>query len=380
MNVDDRLEMQLDGFRRPELALIPSADNPYTLYYDETNNIRKLRFTEKGLSSDAFDCFVLGGIALSRGSRIEDITALKQALRIQSTAHEMKLKHVAKGTYEEVLASPRLGIFFKWLQRSQAIIHYSNLSILNWSILDLVESMLAEQRFAELRAIHWELKNELHALVRQDALGYMRLVQDFHYPNVPRDQVGAFIKDVCSYLFSKAHGFRNIAAMHFFDMLSEAEKDSKLLFLDGNEDGVLLGGFQQVFMSRLATFRNALHVFDNEPQIEEQLNRFKLTLDDKEVSYRFADSKTEPCIEISDVICGFLGKHFSFIEKNTIEELEVKKNHFNAVQLENLELLDALIDKADVECPCFIENSAPIDSAKKNEWFTHGEPFPDEYR
>ena len=73
----------------------------YTLYYDETNNIRRLTLTDSGLNHDALDCFVLGGIALEPGAALPDIAALRALLRIQESAPEMKLKHLVQGTCQE---------------------------------------------------------------------------------------------------------------------------------------------------------------------------------------------------------------------------------------------------------------------------------------
>ena len=58
------------SFRLGELDLMPNIHKHYTLYYDETNNIRRLALTDTGLNHDALDCFVLGGIALEPGAEL----------------------------------------------------------------------------------------------------------------------------------------------------------------------------------------------------------------------------------------------------------------------------------------------------------------------
>ena len=57
MDIDDlrRLDIRLHGLHR--------ADTPYTLYYDETNNIRRLHVTADGLNVGEPGCFVLAGVA-----------------------------------------------------------------------------------------------------------------------------------------------------------------------------------------------------------------------------------------------------------------------------------------------------------------------------
>uniref|UniRef100_UPI000D432B93 DUF3800 domain-containing protein n=1 Tax=unclassified Variovorax TaxID=663243 RepID=UPI000D432B93 len=379
-NEEGRVVMDISDFRSPELMFMPTAEKQYSMFYDETNNIRRLALTETGLNQDALDCFVLGGVALEPGVALKGVAQLKRELGIQANAPEMKFKHVAWGTYEKVLTSSRLGVFLEWLLASPAYIHFCNFSVLNMSIVDLVDSILSDEAFSELLPYHIELKNELHSIVRQDPLSYFKLMKKFDYPNVAHERTKEFVETVRIYLFSKIHGFRNQFAMIFFDMLGDAAKDAKLAFLVNNEPDTLVESFHGVFLSRFAIFRNAWHVFDDEPHIERELRRFQIMDGTRELVYRFANSKTEPGIELSDVVCGLLGKHFSFLEKNTIDELEVKKAAFNARQLSNLRLLAQLIDKANNECPCFLHNLAPIDSGLKNAWFVDGEEYPDENR
>ena len=96
------------SFRLGELDLMPNIHKHYTLYYDETNNIRRLALTDTGLNHDALDCFVLGGIALEPGAELPDIGALRSQLRIQPSAPEMKLRHLVQGDYAACLGSHKL--------------------------------------------------------------------------------------------------------------------------------------------------------------------------------------------------------------------------------------------------------------------------------
>lgn len=91
-DVDDLrdLEIRMHGLER--------ADVVYTLYYDETNNHRKLHFTANGLNVKDPGCFVLAGVAIPGGVAVPDIEELRRVLYLQPTTAEIKLTHVAKGT------------------------------------------------------------------------------------------------------------------------------------------------------------------------------------------------------------------------------------------------------------------------------------------
>lgn len=247
-------------------------------------------------------------------------------------------------------------------------------------IVDLIDSLIVHERFRHLGAVHDKLKNELHALVRLDPLSYFRLLQTFDYPCVSVERVPEFVRAVRAFLFRKGFVFRNFATMTLCDLLQDAADDTTLDFLVGNDSGVLVDSFDTVFLNRLATFTNAVHVFDEEPQIRARLEQRRIVCRDQPIMYRFANSRSEPAIQVSDVLCGILGKHFSCMEKLSIEQLESWKMNLSGQQRRNVALLAKFTDKADEECPALIFNQAPNDSKAKSLWFLHGIEYPEDYR
>lgn len=198
MSTDKNKRTVIDAsvFRTCGLDFMRNINKPYTLYYDETNNIRSLSLTETGLNHEILDCFVLGGLALEPGAELSDIGTLRAQLRIQPSAPEMKLKHIAQGDYVSCLNSHKMEQFLTWVQAAPAYIHFSNFSVLNWSIVDLIDSLLDHDRFKELTLARDELKNELHALVKPNPLEYFRLLKKFDYPNVVPERIPDFLKAV----------------------------------------------------------------------------------------------------------------------------------------------------------------------------------------
>lgn len=367
-------------FRPVWLDFMPNIHKQYTLYYDETNNIRRLALTEAGLNHEALDCFVLGGIALEPGAVLPDVAALRAQLRIQPLAPEMKLRHLVQGDYAACLGSRKVEHFLVWLLEAPVYIHYSNFSVLNWSIVDLIDSLIVSERFRHLGEVHDDLKNELHALVRLDPLGYFRLLKTFDYPNVAVERIPEFVRAVRAFLFRNGFVFRNFATMTLCDLLQDSARDTSLDFLVDNDSDVLVDRFDTVFLNRLATFTNAVHVFDEEPQIRASLEQRRIVSGDQAITYYFANSRSEPAIQLSDVLCGILGKHFSCMEKLSIEQLEAWNTSLSDQQRRNVALLAKLIDKADEECHALIFNQAPNDSKAKSLWFLHGIDYPEDYR
>ena len=84
--------------RERDIALhgLVKVNEVYTLYYDETNNIRRLHIRPDGLNVKEPECFVVGGIAHTGPVRDLQFDDLRNALRLQKTVKELKLEHVAK--------------------------------------------------------------------------------------------------------------------------------------------------------------------------------------------------------------------------------------------------------------------------------------------
>lgn len=129
--------MDIEDLRRIDIRLhgLDRADAPYTIYYDETNNIRRLHVTADGLNVDKPGCFVLAGVAHRGARRAIDLDPLRAALKLQPTTKEMKLAHIGKGDFLDLLRSQRLGILLDWIAANDLFLHYQSLDVIYWSSL-----------------------------------------------------------------------------------------------------------------------------------------------------------------------------------------------------------------------------------------------------
>ncbi len=144
-----------------DLYGLPNADEPYTFYHDETNNIKKLRVGAKGLNVAESAIFVLGGVVHAGSPRSLDIQSLRDAMRVQKSADEIKLKHVAKGEFLDLLKSDKLTTFLKWISDSSLVLHYHALDPLYWSLVDIIDSILYRLGEPSLLEFHAVLKGRL---------------------------------------------------------------------------------------------------------------------------------------------------------------------------------------------------------------------------
>ncbi len=369
-----RTVLDVNALRDGAVQIIRGADDRFTFYYDETNNIRKLYLTETGSNVTKHDNFVIGGIVLKEGHEIGDVTVLRNELRMQKTATEIKLKHIATGSFEEILASQKMGIVLSWMINHGIYIHYSNINILYWSVLDIVESIVADESFNAYIPLHREMKNELYRIVACDTPKFLSILKRYGYPDIAREQTRAFLSEVENFLDENNPEDTNLPTIMLKELIRKGQSLTEFMFLVDEDEGVLIDNFHAFFLQPIYVFKNSLHIFDNETEVEKILNGFHLMDGKKEVSFRFTDSKKEVGIQLSDVITGFLGKYFVFIEENSMPELLKKKDNLNATQMKNLELLRGLIDLSDEVSDAFFHRVAPMDSDWKSDTFLHGLP------
>lgn len=347
-------------------------DAELVLYYDETNNVRKLRLTENGLNVAKHDNFVLGGIVLKPGQSVGDIGELRKLLWIQKTAAEIKFDLVAKGDFEKVLDSTKLNKVFAWLVERGIGIHYVNVNILNWFILDIVESLVADDRFEDFMPFHREIKNEFHRMAIADLPAFLALLRNYRFPDIERSKTDEFMAEIRAVVQRHWPLRPNNATRMMNDLLTRARSLPELAFLVDETPNELIDSFSGFFLDRICTFRNARHVLDEEYEIQDSIEKFQLMNGDREVDFSFVDSKLAAEVQLSDIVVGFLGKYFTFIEKTPMSVLISKRKALTPTQASTLKLLATMIDISDKTSNALLHRITTLDSDWKSDWFIFG--------
>lgn len=350
------------------------ADDRFTFYYDETNNIRKFYLTDDGTNVVEHRNFVLGGIVLEEGRALPDLAPLRAELRMQDNAPEIKFAHVAKGDFEQALASKKLRTVLSWIVEHSIMIHYSSINIIYWAIVDIIDAILAEDGFRSYQPHQQPLKNELYRLANLDKPAFLALLKQHRYPDIQPGRAADFIADIDAFLDARSPEDDNLPALMLKSLIKKSASLPKIICLVDNDEDVLIDGFHGFYTRPVVLFKNAAHVFDREIQIEKSLSDTTFKDGDRNVSFRFADSKSEPGIQIADVITGFLGKYQSFVEDHSLPELMRRKSAWNETQAENFGLLRQLINVSDEASNAFIHRSTAMDSEWKNDAFMHDLP------
>jgi hypothetical protein len=335
---------------------LTNVDEPYTFYYDETNNVRKLHLTSVGMNVRRPDCFVLGGIVHRGAPRPIALTELHAALRLQSSVKEIKLKHLGAGGFLELLASPKVETFLEWLTAQEFLLHYQVTDLLYWSIVDIVDSIVTEAGEMVLMVAHLFLKDSLYTVLRDDVDGTAELLGRFNYPDVGRKQRSAFIAELLDLVKRREPLLDHFSFYMLKGLLQMARGLRSLPYLEDEKPNVLIDGFGSFFLNRLCLFTNSQHVLDDEKQIEAYLKSHPLSDNGIPLHhFRFANSQREAGVQLSDPVAGLLGKLFSHLNRTPLDELAAEMANLTDQQRRNLTLLARLLDASTDECPGFAQ-------------------------
>ncbi|MET2831164.1 DUF3800 domain-containing protein [Mesorhizobium shangrilense] len=346
----------VNDLRDPMIALhgLEKVDHAYTIYYDETNNIRRLHVRADGLNERDPKCFVVAGVAHKGPTRPIPIETLRSALKIQASAKEIKLKHIASGSFLDVLATPKLTAFLDWLSNEELYAHFSILDPLYWSTVDIVDSILAESGEVALYPLNRPLKNDLYAILRHDYDHVVDVFQRYTYPDVGSARRREFIAEIQDLLVQRGSLLPAANRNMLHGLLQIAADLDALPFLEDETANVLIETFGPFYLERVSMLKNASHIFDAEEGIQAYLDSLRLMDGNRPLSnYRFATSHDETGIQLSDVLAGVIGKFFTYICLTGNNDLIRDRHNLSAQQKRALQLLAALLDRSVTENSVF---------------------------
>lgn len=368
--------IDVDEYRNMILTAnhLPNVDGRYTFYYDETNNVRKLHLTGGGMNIRRPESFVLGGIVHRGRPNAIDLTPLRASLRLQPNAKEIKLKHLGQGDFLQLLKSAKVEAFLKWVTEQGFLVHYQVTDLLYWSIVDIVDSILAEAREPQLYMAHMLLKDGLYSVLRDDVDGTAEFLGRYGYPDVGRQRRPAFVAELLELVENREDMLDHFAFYMLKGLLQMARKLTSLPYLEDETPNVLIEGFGEFFRNRLCLFKNSQHILDDEKVIEAYLEALPFTEKGAPLRhFRFANSQSEPGIQISDPLAGLLGKLFSHINRTPLGDLEAELEALSPQQRRSLALLARLLDASTDECPGFAQHIIADEDRRRASFLLEGD-------
>lgn len=345
------------------------TDRPYTLYYDETNNIRRLHVTETGFNVQEPGCFVLGGVGHTGPPRALDVDSLKSAVRLQASAPELKLEHLAKGGLLQVLGSRKLATYLDWVADQGLFVHYLAVDPLYWSSVDIIDSVLANEQVGHLAAFHLELKNDLYTVLRSDHAAVAELYFRYGYPGLAPERRADFLDELRDWVDARGDLLDHFPHQLLKDVLKAGRRAASLPFIEGHAAGSLIDDFATFFIERFTVFKHVQHILDVETVIRRKLTETTLMDGDTPLAnHRFVDSKLEPGVQVSDPMVGLLGKFLTYIGQTAPADIVADHEALTPLQRQNLITLNRLLDRSHAETPAFMNNVLALSDRRAAAW------------
>lgn len=368
MNTEDKITIDYTDLRK-NIVMLHSYITPnlnfdinWKFYYDETNNFKKLHIKDReDFNVNIENNFVLGGLCCDSSVEIDE-ALIFSGIVLQKTAHEVKLTHIANGDFSDMLKSRKLTRFLKNILSMPLYLHYQSLNPLYYSLVDIIDSS-PNMKDTDYNRM---LKATLYDVMKRNFDKTKEIIKTYGYPNINKDDVRKFIRDLINLTESEMVKSSFILEMHrlkfLLDFLRDAEDCDELVFLSDEDEYIMIKRLNELYSQNAIIFINSEHIFDNESDVQDSFAKVKMIYDGKDIcNYSFVDSKSSLLVQASDVVVGVIGKLFSFIRLTDISLFDDVIREMNEIQIENLDLLLALYNKSLNKNPSFI-NSIESDS------------------
>lgn len=237
-------------------------------YYDETNNYRKFHFKSGRLNIEDAGEFLLGGVVVDQGRSI-DISQLKNEIRLDKSANELKFKHVAKGGISDILKSKKIRTILEFLNNEKIDIHFQRVDSFYWGIVDIVESVDLPR---DLIPLHLEIKNHLYFALTSEIEKAVAILHGHNYPDIDASKIRSFYEEISSIVKTTHYGNRYIrgALLHVLEIGSN---QGDAVFIQKEERLILVGDYSNFYRDRILTFPASNHFIDTEEEVKASLDQ-----------------------------------------------------------------------------------------------------------
>lgn len=334
---------------------LKNTDENYLLIYDETNNARKIYLNNGKFNVGDIGDFVLGGLVLQPGQPELPIDDLRNRMCLDEGIKDIKLRHIGKGRFFDLINSKKMSPFLNWLWEHELHIHFTHIDPFYWALADIVDSLLTFPFFKDCIPFHYILKSDLFECLNQYQDLALDILERYNFPDIRDEDVAAFFAEMFLVVeLSNAIPSGRLSALLVF--LAEASHIGNLPFLsfdDAGVKGMLMDKFGMFYRHRLILFKNAQHVLDEELEVKKFLENDTVLLEFPEIDFTFVKSDDDSRVQISDLVVGLLGKLFTDLGKLTHEEVLTKANALSAQGKSNIAILNKIIDRSEALTQAF---------------------------
>ncbi|WP_300979542.1 hypothetical protein [Streptococcus thermophilus] len=318
-------------------------------FYDESNNIRVFRNKNGKFNNPGALNFVLAGIVSVKPIKIEEISEIKNHLKLDKSTKEIKFKKsLAKksNNFLDVISTQNLENFLQYIiDYPELYLHISVLNPFYYGIVDLVDELVSDidSKFFEelkkndLRGYLSLLKNVLYDILLSKYEECSNLFWKYDFPAIKDTEVVNFIDELVSLINSistKEKEKKKVKEEIVILLLRKKKRiikgSSEFIYHTNLEkDNILVKGFSELYQHKLFLFNNSKHLFDEEDTIKDDWNQNGFLESSFSEIFNFEVSHNDIRLQISDVFAGLFANLFDFLSIHTLEQLETIFNGLN---------------------------------------------------
>lgn len=322
----------------------------YTIYADESMNLRKVTLSQEVYEDLKFKHFVIGGIIVPKDVDLNLIKAL-YSKREGFPDNEVKYKYFAhnEGKIESALKFDRFFRLLNFLLENNIYIHLNINNFWYLGLADIIDSLLAED-YEYYMAL--EYKMALYEVMIQRYNEMYTILYKYNYPSIRNEDVVDFLNDLYNEVKIFASGnihpgdeiYNGVMGLKTF-LENKRDKINELVFIQDEDPLILFDSLLPIYMQTCTAFIENGICFDNEIFIEDKMNAISPNIV-SDLKIDFVDSKDYFGVQISDVIAGFAARFFELLvdEERFGEFLENVKT--GSIELRTMGLFRKLLFKS----------------------------------
>lgn len=322
----------------------------YTIYADESMNLRKVTLSQEVYEDLKFKHFVIGGIIVPKDV---DLNLIKElySKREGFPDNEVKYKYFAhnEGKIESALKFDRFFRLLNFLLENNIYIHLNINNFWYLGLADIIDSLLAED-YDYYMAL--EYKMALYEVMIQRYNEMYTILYKYNYPSIRNEDVVDFLNDLYNEVKIFASGnihpgdeiYNGVMGLKTF-LENKRDKINELVFIQDEDPLILFDSLLPIYMQTCTAFIENGICFDNEKFIEDKMNAISPNIV-SDLKIDFVDSKDYFGVQISDVIAGFAARFFELLvdEERFGEFLENVKT--DSIELRTMGLFRKLLFKS----------------------------------
>lgn len=318
--------------------------NGYSIFADESMNMRKVRIKDSTKEELKYKYFVLGGIEVPNNL---DLNILKDEYKNDDfPIDEVKYKYFSYGNsdFKKALKSKRLNKLFKFLLKNKIYIHVTVLNYLYWGISDIVDSIIDKNDYFNANILKMGM---YEGLMQNYDLTYDTFIK-YEFPSIPHGKEKDFMLEIHNILVEAINNRYKEGDEEYNSIQKLIEIINKkyttinsLVLIQDEIPNQITDSLVNLYIQKACLYIENGIIFD----VEESIKKDMIEIDENlinELNCRFIDSKDDFSIQLSDVIAGFVARFFQFVSNENEVELFFDNAKINSIEFENIILFNEI--------------------------------------